>query len=101
MRSTSGCWTGRCNTRLPFSRSLARLLILTLIQFSNASELYFSPDGGIRDQIIKRINITKSAIELAMYSLTSGDIAEALANASRRGVQVRIVRDTSQSGEKN
>jgi phosphatidylserine/phosphatidylglycerophosphate/cardiolipin synthase-like enzyme len=63
--------------------------------------VYFSPEGGIRDQIIKRIDITKSSIELAMYSLTSGDIAEALANAGRRGVQVRIVRDTSQSGEKN
>jgi phosphatidylserine/phosphatidylglycerophosphate/cardiolipin synthase-like enzyme len=66
-----------------------------------ASEVYFSPQRGVRDQIIKRINTTKSTIDLAMYSFTSGDIADALAAAAKRGVKIRIIRDSSQSSDKN
>jgi len=36
-----------------------------------------------------------------MYSLTSGEIAAALVDAGRRGAHVRIIRDVSQSREKN
>src|ERR1035438_2224805 len=66
-----------------------------------ASEVYFSPEGGVHDQIIKRINTCKTTIDVAVYSFTSGDIAEALANASKRGVKVRVVRDASQSSGNN
>lgn len=65
------------------------------------SEVYFSPREGVRDQIIKRINLSKSTIDVAMYSFTSGEIAQALVNASSRGVRVRVIRDASQSSDKN
>jgi phosphatidylserine/phosphatidylglycerophosphate/cardiolipin synthase-like enzyme len=74
---------------------------LLLSWSSYASQVYFSPEGGVRDQIIKRINTCKSFIDLAMYSFTSGDIAGALANAAKRGVKVRVIRDSSQSLNKN
>src|ERR1019366_3082434 len=80
-------------------RFIPLLFLITGISF--ASEVYFSPEGGVRDQIIKRINISKSMIDVAVYSFTSADIAEALANAAKRGVKVRVVRDASQSSGNN
>src|SRR4051812_19789895 len=64
------------------------------------SEAYFSPDGGVRDQLIKRINLSRTYIDVAVYSFTSGEIAQALADARGRGVRVRVIRDRSQSGDK-
>ena len=61
----------------------------------------FSPNGGIRDKIISKINLSKKSIKIAIYGFTSGDIAWALENAKNRGVDVRIVADRSQSAGKN
>ena len=66
-----------------------------------SSEVFFSPNGGIRDQIIRRINTTKSTIDVAVYSFTSGEIAQALVDAEKRGVQVRFIIDTEQATNKN
>jgi phosphatidylserine/phosphatidylglycerophosphate/cardiolipin synthase-like enzyme len=68
---------------------------------SLASDVFFSPNGGTRDQIIRRINASRSTIEVAVYSFTSGEIAQALADAQKRGVKVRVIRDNSQSRDKN
>ena len=75
------------------------LTFLPRLVFS--SDVYFSPDGGVRDQIIRRINLSKQSIEIAVYSFTAADIAQALVDAHKRGVKIRIVRDRSQSGDKN
>ena len=94
---------GRCGpaTRRRSSHTLFMGSVLLIRSLTWGSEVYFSPEGGVRDQIIKRINLSKSTIDVAVYSFTAGDIAEALANASERGVKIRIVRDASQSSEKN
>ena len=65
------------------------------------SEVYFSQEGGIQNQIIKHINLSRSTIDIAMYSFTDGDIAQALADAHDRGVVIRVIRDASQSSNKN
>ena len=65
------------------------------------SEAYFSPGGGIQNQIIRRVNLSRSSIDIAMYSLTDGRIAQALADARKRGVTVRLIRDVSQSRGKH
>ena len=62
---------------------------------------YFSPDGGVRDKIIAKINLTKTSIRLAIYSFTSGEIAWALEQAKSRGVDIAIVADGGQSSGKN
>ena len=68
---------------------------------SSESHAYFSPNGGIRDKIIARINLTKKSINLAIYSFTSGDIANALESAKNRGVKISIIADKSQSTGKS
>jgi len=65
------------------------------------SEAYFSPGGGIQDQIIRRVNLARSTIDIAMYSFTSGALAKALVDAHQRGVAIRVIRDASQSSNKH
>jgi len=78
---------------------MRRALCLLLLGsgFVFGSEAYFSPEGGIQNQIIRRINQSRSTIDIAMYSFTDGALAQALADAHNRGVVIRIVRDVSQS----
>jgi len=65
------------------------------------SEAYFSPGGGIQAQIIRRVHLARSTIDIAMYSFTSGALAQALADAHVRGVKIRVIRDASQSHNKH
>ena len=61
------------------------------------SEIYFSPNGGVASNIIKAINSTKSSINLAIFDLTSSDIASSLEKAQKRGVKIRIIADSRQA----
>src|SRR3989339_301480 len=68
---------------------------------ADSIQVSFSPNGGTRDKIISRINLSKKSIKIAIFSLTSGEIAWALESAKKRGVDVRIVADLSQSRGKH
>ena len=80
---------------------LSILLFICLVSSSFASPVFFSPNGGIRDKIIAKINLSKTSIKIAIYSFTSGDIAWALENAKNRGVDIQIIADQSQSKGKS
>ena len=79
-------------------RSACFLVLFAGLAFG--SEAYFSPGGGIQAQIIRRVGQARSTIDIAMYSFTSGALAKALADAHRRGVKIRVIRDASQSHNK-
>jgi phosphatidylserine/phosphatidylglycerophosphate/cardiolipin synthase-like enzyme len=81
------------------------LLILLLLPLnSHATDLtlnaptkvYFSPNGGATQAIIKEINDAKSEILVQAYSFTSSPIAKALVDAHKRGVKVEVILDKSQ-----
>lgn len=74
-------------------------LILLLFSLSSLAEIriLFSPDGGIREEIIEQISASQEFIDVAMYSFTSEPIAEALVRAKNRGVRVRILLDKLQA----
>jgi phosphatidylserine/phosphatidylglycerophosphate/cardiolipin synthase-like enzyme len=63
-------------------------------------QVYFSPNGGCTDAIIKQINNAKSEILVQAYSFTSTTIAKALLEAHKRGVKVEAILDKSQRKEK-
>lgn len=63
-------------------------------------EVAFSPKMGATDLVIKTINSAKTSIRVAAYSFTSKDIAQALLNASKRGIDVKVVVDKSQATAK-
>ena len=63
-------------------------------------EVYFSPHGGCTDAVVREIGAAKSTVLVQAYSFTSAPIAQALVEAHRRGVQVRVILDDSQESEK-
>ena len=80
------------------------VLLFSLQSYSQAIDLtlsntpvsvYFSPNGGCTEAIIKEIDKAKSEILVQAYSFTSAPIAKALTEAHKRGVHVEIILDKS------
>jgi len=57
----------------------------------------FSPSGGVERQIISMIGSAARSIEMAAYAFTNEDIAKALLDAVKRGVNVSVVLDKSET----
>jgi phosphatidylserine/phosphatidylglycerophosphate/cardiolipin synthase-like enzyme len=57
------------------------------------SEAYFSPDEHPTDKLIQLINNTQHKLHAAIYMLTDKQIAQALIDAKKRGVDVKIIVD--------
>ena len=74
-------------------------LLLTLIfipVFSYASpdiRVGFSPEGGAQALVLETINKATKSIRMMAYSFSAPDVMNALINAQKRGVDVRIVID--------
>jgi len=64
------------------------------------TQVYFSPNGGCTDAIVKEIGKAKAEILVQAYSFTSKDIAKALVDAKKRGVHVEIILDKSNRSQK-
>ena len=58
---------------------------------------FFSPKGGIEQQILTSIGGAVATIEMAAYAFTNENIAKALLDAVKRGVKVSLVMDKSQT----
>jgi phosphatidylserine/phosphatidylglycerophosphate/cardiolipin synthase-like enzyme len=59
-------------------------------------EVYFSPDDGVRAQVIPLIQSAQESVNVLAFSLTADGIADALLNKARDGVDVRAVLDAEQ-----
>ena len=57
--------------------------------------VYFSPKGGCTEAAVSAIAGAKRSVLVQAYSFTSAPIAEALANAHKRGVNVQVILDKS------
>lgn len=90
------------------------VLLLAIFIFSTASilpaqerpapcpswSIYFSPNGGCTDAIVRELNGAKTFILVQAYSFTSAPIAKALLSAHKRGVKVEVILDKSQLTDK-
>lgn len=72
----------------------------TVVKATGTIEVAFSPKGGGAEMIIKAIGQAKKTIKVQAYSFTNADIAKSLLDASKRGIEVRVVLDKSQETEK-
>jgi phosphatidylserine/phosphatidylglycerophosphate/cardiolipin synthase-like enzyme len=85
---------------LPMSKILRLLLLFALLLPVQARaavvEDAFSPQQGATDLIVKTIDQAKHSVYVAAYYFTSYPIAQALVEAHRRGVDVRLVMDGHQ-----
>lgn len=63
-------------------------------------EVYFSPNGGAEDAIVREIGKAKTSLLVQAYSFTSAPIAKAIIEAKKRGVAIAAILDKSQRTEK-
>jgi phosphatidylserine/phosphatidylglycerophosphate/cardiolipin synthase-like enzyme len=79
---------------------LSGLGLFFLIIFTTTAhaetKVFFSPNGGCLEAVISEINKAHDSIDVAMYSFTSREIAQALVKAKKRQVKIRITFDTAQ-----
>ena len=79
--------------------SLFLLLGVSSVAYAE-TKVYFSPNGGCQEAVITEISQARKSIDIAMYELTSREIAQALVDAKKRGVKIRIVLDNAQIKER-
>ena len=65
------------------------------------SLVFFSPSLECKNHILKLINNSKDSIDIAIYSFTDQDIADALETAHNKGIKIRIISDRQQTMNKN
>ncbi len=58
---------------------------------------FFSPGGAGEEWVVKAIESARTSVDAAMFTFRSTRIAEALLAAKKRGVEVRVLFDRSQS----
>jgi phosphatidylserine/phosphatidylglycerophosphate/cardiolipin synthase-like enzyme len=63
-------------------------------------EAAFSPGNAGEALVLKAIASARHSIFMAAYAFTSKPIAQALANAKKRGVTVQVVVDAGEAGER-
>ena len=63
--------------------------------------VYFSPQGGCTDAIVRAINNARTSVHVQAYSFTSAPIAKALVDAHKRGAKVEVILDKSVRSERN
>ncbi len=63
-------------------------------------EVCFTPGGACTDLILAELGRARHRVLVQAYSFTSAPIAQALVQAHRRGVEVRVILDRSQLGER-
>jgi phosphatidylserine/phosphatidylglycerophosphate/cardiolipin synthase-like enzyme len=61
---------------------------------------FFSPSGRCTQAVVSALEGAKKNILVQAYSFTSAPIARALVDAKRRGVDVQVILDKSQRGER-
>lgn len=93
---------------LRLARSLFFVLVLVLLlpvlafcqDLSPIWEVYFSPKGGCSDAIVREITKAKSSVLVQAYSLKSDRILNALVDAHKHGVRVKVILDKSRKSNK-
>lgn len=68
-----------------------------VIEAKGTIQVAFSPNGGAQEMIIKTIDQAKKSIKVQAYIFTNADIAKALLDAHKRGVNISVILDASQS----
>ena len=60
-------------------------------------QVFFTPGPDCENNIISRLNNAKKTVDIAVFSITNNNIADAILAAHKRGVKVRIITDVEQS----
>ena len=81
---------------------LACTLTLSSVSFAESffvhgqCDVYFSPNGGATMAIVNLIDSAQKSVYVLAYSFTSPEIANALILAKQKGIDVKVIVDSSQ-----
>jgi phosphatidylserine/phosphatidylglycerophosphate/cardiolipin synthase-like enzyme len=79
---------------------LRGLVLLFFISHSSLvyaeTKVYFSPNGGCQEAVIAELNKARKSIDIAMFALTSREIARALVEAKEQHLKIRICLNNAQ-----
>jgi phosphatidylserine/phosphatidylglycerophosphate/cardiolipin synthase-like enzyme len=64
------------------------------------TRVYFSPGTQCRDAIIQKINQTKSSLRICVFTISDNEITNAIINASKRGIDIKILSDDDKAYDK-
>ncbi|MEE8425130.1 MAG: phospholipase D-like domain-containing protein, partial [Elusimicrobiota bacterium] len=59
----------------------------------------FTPDPEAEDWIVRVLEAAKTSVDMSMFTFSSPRISQALLDAKKRGIKVRVLLDESQSGK--
>jgi phosphatidylserine/phosphatidylglycerophosphate/cardiolipin synthase-like enzyme len=59
--------------------------------------VYFSPNGGCTEAVLREVNAAKRSVLVQAYWFTSAPITKALVAAHKRGVKVEVILDLSRA----
>lgn len=80
-------------------KTVVVLWLFSAVLFGSCAgpQVYFSPQGGVEECIVDQISDCRRSLDVAVYSITSPEIAQALLAAHKRGVKIRVISDKVQS----
>lgn len=73
------------------------LFITSISITSFSAEVYFTPSQECEDRITAAIKLSKKKIVVAVYSINNKKIVNALIDAHKRGVKLRVLTDSLQA----
>ncbi|MBI3269678.1 MAG: phospholipase D family protein [Planctomycetes bacterium] len=60
-------------------------------------DVYFSPNGGIQDRLLKEFNLCKESVEICVFDISSGPLGQAIIEARKRGRAIRVITDAREA----
>jgi len=88
-------WAGHYGSDSPTNTPWPRIEVGTTVM-----ENYFSPDDGVLAELLSEVALAENRIDVMAFSFTSDALADALAAAVKRGVQVRAVFEGRNAGSR-
>jgi phosphatidylserine/phosphatidylglycerophosphate/cardiolipin synthase-like enzyme len=86
-----------------FAQIIVPVFVFCVVHSASAAlpiQIYFSPKGGCTAAVVGALRGATNSVQVQAYSFTSAPIAQALVEASRRGVKVTAILDKSQRSER-
>lgn len=80
-------------------RTETRLKTIALIE-APSYEVHFSPKGGCEARLLYWLSRANSSIHVLIYSFTLDSVGDALIAAHKRGLDVRIVMERDEAGQR-
>ena len=72
---------------------------MLLLIISVSIQVFFSPNGGAREAILKEIEKAEKEINIAMYVFTDRELSNSLVRARERGVEIKVLLDGKSAEE--